>query len=104
MKEHGLKTLGALVIATFATLPQFASAATRSTPTDQVSTIARLEEAESADRLNANSFTSENPTLDHFYDGKADEVKFLLERLRAGDYVAPKDIDRALDNSEAQTL
>jgi len=40
--------------------------------------IAKRQIAEQADRLNANSYTSENLTIDHFDDENADQVGPLI--------------------------
>ncbi|HLK11528.1 MAG TPA: hypothetical protein VKW76_09105 [Candidatus Binatia bacterium] len=71
-------------------------------PSNGASTIRRLEDAQYADRMNARSWTADNPTLDHYYDRKAAEVGALIGRLERGEQVAPADIDRALDTSDAQ--
>jgi hypothetical protein len=104
MKKFG-KLIGiAAVAATLAIVAGSAQASAVTEATGSSELITKLQITEQADRLNANSYTSENPTLDHFYDEKADEVTTVIQRLRAGDRVSQKDIDRALDNSEAQSL
>ncbi len=68
----------------------------------QAATLEQLRQAAQSDRMNSTSWTAENPTLDHFYEDKADQVHALIQRLEAGETVSPKEIDRALDTSGAQ--
>ncbi|MFZ0887504.1 MAG: hypothetical protein WA005_03560 [Candidatus Binataceae bacterium] len=68
----------------------------------QAATIDQLRQAEQSDRMNATSWTADNPTLDHYYDQKADQVDTLIKQLEAGQTVSPKEVDRALDTSGAQ--
>jgi len=104
MKKIGKLIGTAAVTATLAIAAGSAQASAVTDTTGPSELIAKLQITEQGDRLNASSYTSENPTLDHFYDEKADEVSAVIQRLRAGDRVSQKDIDRALDNSEAQSL
>ena len=63
--------------------------------------VERLIEAEEADRMNAESWTSDNPSLDNYYDRKAREVDNVLGHIEDGDSVPVPYIQHALDNSEA---
>ena len=69
-----------------------------------VSTISKLAEVEYSDRMEAMSHTSDSPTLDHYYDTKAEEVAAVIGRLQRGENVDSKDIQQATDNSEGQMI
>jgi len=64
--------------------------------------LQKLREAEYSDRGNSHSYTSDDPSVGHYYAHKADEVSALIERLEGGQSVPRKEIDNALDNSEAR--
>jgi hypothetical protein len=63
-----------------------------------------LRDAEHSDRLNAQLYTRSAPSLDHYYNLKADEVNDVMRRLERGEYVPSDDINHALDNSLASTF
>lgn len=68
----------------------------------QATTLERLQHAEQSDRMNGTSWTADNPTLDQYYDHKADQVDALIKKLEAGQTVSAKEVEHALDNSGAQ--
>jgi len=63
-----------------------------------------LRDAEHSDRLNAQLYTRSAPSLDHYYNLKADEVNDVMRRLQRGEDVPSDDINHALDNSLASTF
>jgi hypothetical protein len=63
-----------------------------------------LRDAEHSDRLNAQLYTRSAPSLDHYYNLKADQVNDVISRLQRGEYVPSDDINHALDNSLASTF
>ncbi|SRR6266851_10493854 len=65
--------------------------------------IARLREADRADRMNAQSWTSTNASLDHYYDRKSEQVEDVLKQIEIGQPVSPETVSRALDNSGASS-
>ena len=77
---------------------------TRSQPTTTLSLAQLLRNAEQSDRLNAQLYTRSAPSLDHYYNLKADEVNEVMQRLQRGENVPPDDINHALDNSLASTF
>jgi len=56
----------------------------------------KLRDAEYADRGNSVSFGDE-PSLDHYYARKADQVEALIGRLENRQPVSQQDIEDALD-------
>jgi hypothetical protein len=73
-------------------------------PSTNLSLAQLLREAEHSDRLNAQLYTRSAPSLDHYYNLKADEVNDVMRRLERGEYVPSDDINHALDNSLASTF
>ena len=73
-------------------------------PSTNLSLAQILRDAEQSDRLNAKLYTRSAPSLDHFYNLKADEVNDVLLRLQRGENVPSDDINHALDNSLASTF
>jgi hypothetical protein len=69
-----------------------------------VSLAQLLRDAEHSDRLNAQLYSRSAPSLDHYYNLKADEVNDVMRRLQRGENVPPDDIKHALDNSLASTF
>jgi len=63
-----------------------------------------LLDAEHSDRLNAQLYSRSAPSLDHYYNLKADEVNDVMRRLQRGENVPSDDINHALDNSLASTF
>lgn len=63
--------------------------------------LQKLKEAEYSDRGNSHSYTSDDPSVGHYYARKADEVSALVKRLEGGQSVRREEIENALDNSEA---
>jgi hypothetical protein len=64
--------------------------------------LQKLKEAEYSDRGNSHSYTSDDPSVGHYYAREADEVSALIERLEGGQSVPREEIQNALDNSEAR--
>jgi hypothetical protein len=77
---------------------------TRRQPTTNLSLTQLLRNAEQSDRLNAQLYTRSAPSLDHYYNLKADEVNEVMRRLQRGENVPSDDINHALDNSLASTF
>jgi hypothetical protein len=73
-------------------------------PTTNLSLAQLLRNAEQSDRLNAQLYTRSAPSLDHYYNLKADEVNDVMRRLQRGENVPSDDINHALDNSLASTF
>jgi hypothetical protein len=61
--------------------------------------LQKLQDAEYSDRGNSSSFSSDDPSVGHYYARKADEVSALIKRLEGGQSVPREEIDHALDNS-----
>ena len=78
------------------------------TPTAEASTnlslLQLLRDTEHSDRLNAQLYTRSAPSLDHYYNLKADEVNEIMQKLQRGEHVPSDDINHALDNSLASTF
>ena len=88
---------GAVACATRANAPA-------DTESGHASLIQQLQHAEKIDRDNSTSFSRSAPSLDHFYQRKADEIASIIRRLQAGEEVPRDEIDHALDNSLASTF
>jgi hypothetical protein len=73
-------------------------------PSADLSLAQLLRDAEHSDRLNARLYSRSAPSLDHYYNLKADEVNDVMRRLQRGENVPPDDINHALDNSLASTF
>jgi hypothetical protein len=69
-----------------------------------LSLLQLLLDTEHSDRLNAKLYTRTAPSLDHYYNLKADEVDDVIRRLQRGEDVPSDDISHALDNSLASTF
>ena len=67
-------------------------------------TLKVLKQALVADRMNAQAWTTDNPTLDRFYAEKAREVEFLIRRLENGQSVMASTVERAMNNRQAVGL
>jgi hypothetical protein len=67
-------------------------------------TLQALQAADYADRMNATSWSADNPTIDRFYARKAASVEALIHRLKGGGSVSSVEVARALDNSRALRL
>ena len=63
-----------------------------------------LLDAQHADRRNAQLYTRSAPSLDHYYNLKADELEDIIRRIKRGENVPNDDIQHALDNSAASTF
>ena len=90
--------LGAMV------LMGLVACSTERQPTTYLSLAQLLHNAEQSDRLNAQLYTRSAPSLDHYYNLKADEVNDVMRRLQRGENVPADDINHALDNSLASTF
>ena len=55
-------------------------------------------------RMNSQSWSSSNPTLDRFYRFKAKETDYLINRLKRGRSVPLDAVDDALDSQDAKRL
>jgi len=73
-------------------------------PSADLSLAQLLLDAEHSDRLNAQLYSRSAPSLDHYYNLKADEVNDVMRRLQRGENVPSDDINHALDNSLASTF
>jgi hypothetical protein len=73
-------------------------------PPGPLSLAQLLSDAEQSDRRNAELYTRSAPSLDHYYNLKADEVNDVMRRLERGEDVPSDDISHALDNSLASTF
>ena len=63
-----------------------------------------LQEAQHSDRRNAQLYTRSAPSLDHYYNLKADELEDIIRRIKRGENVPNDDILHALDTSAASTF
>jgi hypothetical protein len=63
-----------------------------------------LKKARTADMMNSQAYSSDNPSLGHFYRTKVAEIDPLIKRLEHGRPVTIEAIDHALDNHEAREL
>lgn len=63
--------------------------------------LQKLKDAEYSDRGNSTSYTNDDPSIGHYYAGKADKVSALIKRLEGGQSVPREEIQSALDNSKA---
>lgn len=75
-----------------------------STPAGRAELIAQLKQAELADRMNAQSWTDDNVTLDIAWYSKQKQVEAVIARLKQGEAVPPDELRRALDNWLPDTL
>jgi hypothetical protein len=66
--------------------------------------LEKLIHAETADRENAQSWTSDNPTLDHYYSKKATQVRDLITRLEAGQEIPVDLYKRALNTNKGEEI
>jgi hypothetical protein len=73
-------------------------------PSANLSLAQVLRDAEQSDRLNAKLYTRSAPSLDHYYNLKADQVNDVMRRLQREENVPSDDINHALDNSLASTF
>jgi len=73
-------------------------------PSANLSLAQLLRDAEHSDRRNAHLYSRSAPSLDHYYNLKADEVDDVMRRLQRGEDVPSDDINHALDNSLASTF
>jgi hypothetical protein len=55
-------------------------------------------------KMNSESWSSSNPTLDRFYRFKVRETDYLINRLRRGRSVSLDAVDDALDSEDARRL
>jgi hypothetical protein len=69
---------------------------------EAVEFLQKLQDAEYSDQGNSSSFSSDDPSVGHYYARKADEVSALIKRLNGGQSVSREEIDHALDNSQAR--
>ncbi len=67
-------------------------------------TLGMLKQALVADRMNAQAWTSDNPSLDAFYAAKAREVQRLIDRLENRQSILSSEVVRALDTRGARRL
>ena len=80
-----------------------ARAASYRTDPSTAALISRLNEADYADRMNAQSWTSTDASLDHYYDHKSAEVESVMRQVEIGQPVSRETVSRALDNSGASS-
>jgi hypothetical protein len=66
--------------------------------------LEKLIHAEIADRENAESWTSDNPELDHYYSHKAAQVRDLIKRLEAGQEIPVDEYKRALNTNKGEQI
>jgi hypothetical protein len=96
--------LGAMVLGLMACSTARPPTTPTTEPSANPSLAQLLRDAEHSDRLNAQLYTRSAPSLDHYYNLKADEVNDVISRLQRGEYVPSDDINHALDNSLASTF
>ena len=94
--------LGALALAT--ALACSTALPPHQPPPNDNSFLEYLKDAEHSDRVNAQLYTWSAPSLDHYYNLKADQIEEVIRRLQSGEEVPQDDIDHALDNSRAATF
>jgi len=63
-----------------------------------------LMDARHSDRRNAELNTRSAPSLDHYYNLKADQLDDIIRRIKRGEDVPSDDLKHALDNSAASTF
>lgn len=63
-----------------------------------------LKQARLVDQMNSQSWSSGNPTLDHYYAAKVAEIDRLINALEKQRPVSLDAVDSALDNSGARQL
>jgi len=68
------------------------------------SLLPMLMDAQHSDRRNAQLYTRSAPSLDHYYNLKADQLEDIIRRIQRGEKVPDDDIQHALDNSAASTF
>jgi len=96
--------LGAMVLIGLAACSTAGPPATPATASASLSLAQILRDAEHSDRLNAQLYSRSAPSLDHYYNLKADQVNDVMRRLQRGENVPSDDINHALDNSLASTF
>jgi len=96
------EVIGEIVLITLLSLPAFAQSG-RPNSAD-ASLLPMLMEAEQSDRRNAQLYTRSAPSLDHYYNLKADQLEDIIRRIKRGENVPNDDIQHALDNSAASTF
>jgi hypothetical protein len=96
--------LGAIVLGVVACSTAQPPTTPSAAPSGNLSLAQLLRDAEHSDRLNAQLYTRSAPSLDHYYNLKADEVSDVMRRLERGEDVPSDDINHALDNSLASTF
>ena len=64
--------------------------------------IAQMRRARHLDRLNAQSYTGADSEAGSAYCRKADEIDALIGKLRAGESISEEDVQRALNNTNAE--
>jgi hypothetical protein len=75
-----------------------------STHAGRAQLIAQLKQVALADRMNAQSWTDDNVTLDTAWYIKQKQVEAVIARLKQGEAVPPDELRRALDNWLPDTL
>jgi hypothetical protein len=59
--------------------------------------LRKLQDAEYSDRGNSSSYSSDDPSVGHYYARKADEVSALIKRLEGGNrFPAKKSTTRSI--------
>jgi hypothetical protein len=96
-----LCAIGGIVLT--ATLSVSASAQSRSDSPD-AQLLPMLQDAEHSDRRNAEVYTRSVPSLDHYYNLKADQLADIIRRVKRGEDVPNDAIKDALDNRAASTF
>jgi hypothetical protein len=66
--------------------------------------VAMLKQASLIYKMNSQSYTSSNPTLDRYYLSKFRQTEYLIDRLKRGFAVSLDDVDDALDSEDARRL
>jgi len=84
-------------------VPAFAQESSTIRPNTPQATLAmaELRSMEASDRGNAQSFTDDNNSLDHYYARKARRVERVLQKMEQGQPVTEAELDEALDTSGA---
>ena len=94
--------IGAIVLSGSLSLPALAQYVRPNS--SETSLLPMLRDAEHSDRRNAGLYSRSAPSLDHYYNLKADQLDDIIRRIQRGENVPSDDIQHALDNSAASTF
>ena len=102
--KRAMFAVAALGIGLLSVVGSARAASTRVNDQSSMALISKLRDADYSDRMNGESWSSDNGSLGLYYDRKAEQVENVLKQLQKGQQVQPDVVNRALDNSEAQSF